>query len=68
VNVIRDRLEGRFLRFASNCLTAKHSGFVVLAIDCLLAETIQQFIDGVTNGDGRSKEMVKLQTAEDTSM
>jgi hypothetical protein len=58
-DVIRDRLDGRFLRFASNCLKAKHSGFVVLAIDCLLAETIQQFRDGVTNGHGRSEEMVK---------
>jgi len=58
-DLIRDRLDGRFLRFASNCLKAKHSGFVVLAIDCLLAETIQQFMDGVTNGHGRSEEMVK---------
>ena len=58
-DVIRDRLDVRFLRFASNCLKAKHSGFVVLAIDCLLAETIQQFRDGVTNGHGRSEEMVK---------
>ena len=58
-DVIRDRLDGRFLRFASNCLKDKYSGFVVLAIDCLLAETIQQFREGVTNGHGRSKAMVK---------
>jgi len=58
-DVVRDRLDGRFLQFASNCLKAKHSGFVVLAIDCLLTETIQQFRDGVTNGHGRSQKMVK---------
>jgi hypothetical protein len=58
-DVVRDRLDGRFLRFASDCLKDTHSGFVVLAIDCLLAETIQQFMDGVTNGQGRSAEMVK---------
>jgi len=58
-DVVRDRLDGRFLQFASNCLKEKHSGFVVLAIDCLLAETIQQFRDGVTNGHKRSEEMVK---------
>jgi len=57
-DIIRDRLDGRFLRFASICLKDKHSGFVVLAIDCLLAETIQQFRDGVTNGRRRSEEMV----------
>ena len=56
--VVRDRLDGRFLRFANNCLIDKYSGFVVLAIDSLLAETIQQFVDGVTDGHGRSKQMV----------
>jgi hypothetical protein len=56
--VVKDRLDGRFLRFASDCLKAKHSGFVVLAIDCLLAETIQQFMDGVTNGHRKSQKMV----------
>jgi len=57
-NIVRDRLDGRFLRFASNCLRAKYSGFVVLSIDCLLAETIQQFKEGITNGHGRSEEMI----------
>jgi hypothetical protein len=57
--VVRDRLEGRFLRFANSCLEDKYSGFVVLAIDCLLAETIQQFKDGVTDGQGKSKKLVK---------
>jgi|CZKR01.1.fsa_nt_gi hypothetical protein len=57
-DVVRDRLDGRFLRFASNWLSDKYSGFVVLAIDSLLAETIQQFVDGVTDGHGRSKQRV----------
>jgi hypothetical protein len=56
--IVRDRLHGRFLRFATDCLKDPHSGFVVLAIDCLLAETIQQFVEGVTNGDRRSKMLV----------
>jgi hypothetical protein len=58
-DVVRDRLEGRFLGFASKFLRSKHSGFVVLAIDSLLAETIQQFNDGVTNGHGQSEKLVK---------
>ena len=57
-DIVRDRLDGRFLRFASNCLKAKHSGFVVLSIDCLLAEAIQQFKEGITNGQGQSKQMI----------
>src|SRR5215510_203703 len=57
-DMIRDRLEGRFLRFASNCLRSRDSGFVVLAIDSLLAETIQQFKEGVTKSRGKSKVMI----------
>lgn len=56
--IVRDRLEGRFLRFASDCLKKKYSGFVVLAIDCLLAETLQQFMEGITDGSGQSKKMI----------
>jgi hypothetical protein len=58
-NIVRDRLEGRFLRFASDCLKAKHSGFVVLAIDCLLAEAIQQFKEGIINGNRKSGPIIK---------
>ena len=58
-DVVRDRLHGRFLGFASKFLKSSYSGFVVLAIDSLLAETIQQFKDGVTNGHGQSEKLVK---------
>jgi hypothetical protein len=57
--IVRDRLEGRFLGFASKFLSSKDSGFVVLAIDCLMVETIQQFNDGVTNGHGQSQKLIK---------
>ena len=56
--MVRDRLGGRFLRYASNCLRSPNSGFVVLAIDSLLLETLQQFRDGVTNGHRKSRKMV----------
>jgi hypothetical protein len=47
VAIVRDRLEGRFLRYADQILPDMHSGFVVLAIDCMLAEAIEQFIEGI---------------------
>ena len=56
--MVRDRLEGRFLRFADVCLQDPFSGFVVLAIDSLLAETIQQFQAGETDGRRKSKRYV----------
>lgn len=57
--MVRDRLDGRFLRFASSCLRFKDSGFVVLSIDCMLAEAIQQFTEGITDGRGMSEAMIK---------
>jgi hypothetical protein len=59
VDIVRDRLEGRFLGFATKFLRSKDSGFVVLAIDSLLAETIQQFKDGVIDGSWQSQTLIK---------
>lgn len=57
-DMVKDRLDGRFLHYAGNCLRSPYSGFVVLAIDSLLIETLQQFREGITNGHGKSKDMV----------
>lgn len=57
-DMVKDRLDGRFLRYAGNCLRSPYSGFVVLAIDSLLLETLQQFREGITNGHGKSQDMV----------
>lgn len=59
VAIVRDRLTGRFLRFADTCLPDPYSGFVVLSLDCLLAETIEQFRAGIINGNGKSRKLLK---------
>jgi hypothetical protein len=59
VEIVRDRLHGRFLRFVDHWLADPFSGFVVLSVDCLLAETIQQFRTGATNGAGKSEKYIK---------
>ena len=48
-DMIKDRLAGRFLGFATKLMRFKHSGFIVLVIDSLLAETMQQFEDGCSD-------------------
>jgi hypothetical protein len=55
VEIVRDRLVGRYLRFANENLKDPYSGFVVLALDCLLAETIEQFKAGAISGTGKSE-------------
>ncbi len=47
VAALRRRLEHRFIKPARNLLRLKRSGFAVLALDCLLIETLQQFREGV---------------------
>jgi len=37
----------------------KKFGFAILAIDCLLIETIQSFYEGVTNSNGQSQQLFK---------
>jgi hypothetical protein len=59
VKIVKDRLKGRFLNFGDKCLKDDFSGFVVLAIDCLLVETIQQFIEGETDGRNKSERCFK---------
>ena len=54
IEIVKDRLNGRFLHFADKCLGEDFSGFVVLSIDCLLVGSIQQSIDGVQDGRNRS--------------
>ncbi len=58
VDIVQDRLDGRFLKFARRCLEDENSGFTVLAIDCLLIEALQQFREGCTDGTRRSRALV----------
>ena len=45
--ILHDRIEGRFLRMNESIQDDKFSGFAALALDCLLIETLQQFMQGV---------------------
>jgi hypothetical protein len=47
VRIFDDRIKGRFLTFVDKVARYDFSGFVVLAIDCLLIETLMQFQEGV---------------------
>jgi hypothetical protein len=46
VAIFEDRMRGRFLDFVDAIESHKYAGFAVLAIDCLLIETLQQFRKG----------------------
>jgi hypothetical protein len=46
VDILEDRINGRFIDFIDQILPNEYSGFVVLGLDALLIETLQQFHDG----------------------
>ena len=55
IDIFSDRLSSRFLKYINKIEKYKYSGFAVMALDCLLIETLQQFSDGVPDNEGNSK-------------
>ena len=52
VNIFSDRLEGRYLKpieliLTGDCEINEFSGFSILALDCILIETLSQFDKGI---------------------
>jgi len=46
VDIAEDRIKGRFVRWIDSLVDEKFSGFVVVALDCLLIETLVGFMSG----------------------
>jgi len=47
IDIFKDRISGRFLEVVSCIEENTYAGFAVVALDCLLIETLQQFHEGV---------------------
>lgn len=60
VEIFKDRIESRFLKpirlIASDRDIGEFSGFSILALDCLLIETLNQFYHGIDETEGSHKE------------
>ena len=46
IDIFEDRIRSRFLDIVEGFQSMQFSGFAVIAIDCLLIETLQQFYEG----------------------
>lgn len=46
IDIFEDRIYGRFLKVVEFIEHYEYAGFAVLALDCLLIETMQQFLEG----------------------
>jgi hypothetical protein len=56
VRILEDRLNARFFKAVEAIEGQEFSGFAVLALDCLLIETLQQFKEGVNETPRRKVE------------
>lgn len=45
-DIVEDRIKGRFVRWVDSIAVEKFSGFAVIALDCLLIETLVGFMTG----------------------
>jgi hypothetical protein len=59
VEIFQDRMEGRFFKpirlIAKDCVIGEFSGFSILALDCLIIETLNQFYSGLDETEGLHK-------------
>jgi hypothetical protein len=46
INIVEDRINGRWLDAADRLLDEPHSGFAILAIDCIVLESLWGFMNG----------------------
>jgi hypothetical protein len=53
IDIFEDRIRGRFLDMVELIRDEPYSGFSVMALDCLLIETLQQFREGVRETPAR---------------
>lgn len=57
IDILRDRIDGRFLNYMAQIDKGNFAGFAIMALACLLIETLQQFREGVGKTPrGKSKE------------
>jgi len=67
IDIFEDRVRGRFLEPIFRIEKYNYAGFAVLALDCLLIETLQQFREGVPRTPSRQSETFFVRFLTETS-
>ena len=67
IDIFEDRIRSRFLRVIELIERYTYSGFAILALDCLLIETLQQFRKGVSKTPPRKSKEYFVQFLTKTS-
>ena len=67
IDIFEDRIRGRFLDMIGAIEAHEYAGFAVMALDCLLIETLQQFREGEKRTPNGKSEEYFVQFLADTS-
>lgn len=67
IDIFEDRYNARFMKVIRFVEGYEYSGFAVLALDCLLIETLQQFREGVSETPPRKSENYFVRFLTETS-
>lgn len=62
INIFEDRIYGRFLNHIALIERRLSSGFAVMALDCLLCETLEQFYEGREKSERYGKTFINFLT------
>lgn len=55
INIVEDRIKGRWLDTVDQLLNDPHSGFAILALDCIIMESLWGFMNGKAVPIGKEK-------------
>jgi hypothetical protein len=57
INIVEDRIKGRWLDAAEYLLDEPHSGFAIIALDCIVLESLWGFMNGKAVPHGKEKQV-----------
>jgi len=63
IDIVEDRIKGRFFQWIDPIVQKRFAGFVIIAMDCLLLETLHGFLTGASTRDTRNVYMTMLMAA-----
>jgi len=59
INIVEDRIRGRWLDPAGRLLRDRHSGFAILVLDCVVLESLWGFMNGKAIPRGREDQVYR---------
>jgi hypothetical protein len=59
INIVEDRIKGRWLDAGDRLLNEPHSGFAIIALDCIVLESLWGFMNGKAVPQGREQEVYR---------